>query len=1831
MEKRIENLYKLYLSAFDTFKRNASKKDKYQKELKECYNLLKDSSVTFSEPENLKSFSDIFIYALDSNNLKIVEKALLTLDTMISHELIDSKILREMVKTILNQFYAKSMLYDDNINYKILNLCIILYTSKLVNIYGVNLINIFKVCLNIFLSSKNQNCQNMAKLTLIQLVDYMIERLENVYSVNQSKLSIVTLISNSKILKNDPSSNPIPGSNSVNEMISNKDLYKESNTVNEYNLLMSKYLNYYIDLIVINSTNPKYEGNFIKKFVGFLNNSESSIELSKLIESQGLDDVEMRNENETKIGKYGWCINCRNAASFFSDKIRFPICSNECEVEILKLNKLIDIDVTVDSANCKDDYINALKILSKLSIREPKQQNYIEQINLKLREFCLELIQSLIQKGAKFFLTDMKLIQVIKESTIDSLIKNTLSNEMNIFKLSLNLFLTIISNYREHLKEEIEIFINRVLITILESENLGFSYKEIILDCMMRLAENCNFLVEIYINYDCDIDHKSIFYDLINLMTKIIQGMYKRAKYIQTFKPLQEANLRIKCLDFLTVFIKNLTKIVEENNKSSINNMIDDVNNKNILSTQPNESNQNDVLYEEEITPTLFVSEPSLVEIKDKINNHLKMKVFLSKAIDKFNINPKNAFNFLKLNDWLPSESSFKLTKEKILNSTIKKINADENQEDHNVNNKSGFSDEGANREDKDDNSNPLTGFYGNFYYNYQYILSSMDKLQLENLEYEDFLAREIVRFVKSNLKEINKSALGSFLCAKKDLNEKVLKHFINTYNYRNFHILEAMRILFSDFNLEGESQIIDRILQKFGEKYNLDNPTVFKNPDIAYYISFSILMLQTDMHREEVQVKMSENIFISNFYNLCSKEDVDQQYLSDCFYRVQINPIVMPGQKLNLQNKNKKDLIKMEKESILKSTYEELQNKNLISNHYISIIDNDHIRNLIETSWSNFLGIFSQLLADFDEESIVNTCIDNILNVARMCGILRLDNFSEAFINTIVNMTNLMEGREIKQKNCDCTKALIEFAVDSGIYVRSCWLFILNIVSKVDYYHSIEGQFTNEAELFVKEIRRRSKLRNPEREIEIELKNTEIISKNIPLIFCDNIFSKTAMFDEEGIISFVSALCVVSKNELELFFNPRNYSLHKLVEVADFNIFRVQIEWAKIWKLISEHLVFVATNYNHDNICIDAIDSLRQIVIKLLQKSDLAVYNFQIDFFKPFEIIFMQSVNRSDRSELILTCVSFIVQNSKNIHSGWIVIFNILKQGLKRKDHRLNLEILKILQAISEDISVINHVNQEVFRGYIECLCHMYLDESLKKLAFETILKLMSKIFTSISNSTSNTNMHSQIDKKFEFLKLFFYGFDDLLRLNTIEHLNLLFEIISYNRDVLFSSDINSFIYVYYCFFKPHLVSLLFYYMDYRLNNFDFIKSQSNKLGDTVIFKELYTKNTLDDVYHNVKIYLEDSLLNHVELLETAILNDKETDRNANESNQINLKDSNFFELIKNGGVESKKYLISFLNNIIKCYDKDSDLIIKKLEILKCFELKNYETALEFFFEKFLNMIDKISDSYLNYQFFYEDLLSTLINLSIFNKNSNVVFKIFGKNIIATGDTLSNNCWKVINNQILFILNCYSSLKVNTSEQTHDNTIQFLYSFSNFLLDIISNFYNKISVFRNSILNEEYKIINMIISKLLTIDLENDFAEYKIVNSAMTLEILKTFSKIKLFILVKSSESEVKLSEFFDDSYIFILNSLNRIYKKYNLIEDDENEMIGILEYELQYFLPKFMKFFDEKELEEVFSYLLSMIDSRSTNLRQASKNVIQKFSSDKLIIFKSYNNNKD
>ena len=121
-----------------------------------------------------------------------------------------------------------------------------------------------------------------------------------------------------------------------------------------------------------------------------------------------------------------------------------------------------------------------------------------------------------------------------------------------------------------------------------------------------------------------------------------------------------------------------------------------------------------------------------------------------------------------------------------------------------------------------------------------------------------------------------------------------------------------------------------------------VENPKELKNPDHCYYLSFAILQLNTDLHRDEVDNKMTLKQFIDNVGASTGNEKIDPKYLENIYNKVQTDPLVIPGQKLSGSTKNKKELIQEEKKNIMESTFYQLNTITNISSNYNYVIDID-------------------------------------------------------------------------------------------------------------------------------------------------------------------------------------------------------------------------------------------------------------------------------------------------------------------------------------------------------------------------------------------------------------------------------------------------------------------------------------------------------------------------------------------------------------------------------------------------------------------------------------------------------------------------------------------------------------------------------------------------------------------------------------------------------------------------------------------------------------------------------------------------------------------------
>lgn len=104
----------------------------------------------------------------------------------------------------------------------------------------------------------------------------------------------------------------------------------------------------------------------------------------------------------------------------------------------------------------------------------------------------------------------------------------------------------------------------------------------------------------------------------------------------------------------------------------------------------------------------------------------------------------------------------------------------------------------------------------------------------------------------------------------------------------------------------------------------------------------------------------------------------------------------------------------------------------------------------------------------------------------------------------------------------------------------------------------------------------------------------------------------------------------------------------------------RIRLVWSKMWSVLADYFVTVGCAENL-SVAMYAMDSLRQLAMKFLEREELANYNFQNEFMKPFVIVMRKSSSLEIR-ELIIRCVSQMVfARVGNVKSGWKIMFMVL------------------------------------------------------------------------------------------------------------------------------------------------------------------------------------------------------------------------------------------------------------------------------------------------------------------------------------------------------------------------------------------------------------------------------------------------------------------------------------------------------------------------------------------------------------------------------------------
>lgn len=305
----------------------------------------------------------------------------------------------------------------------------------------------------------------------------------------------------------------------------------------------------------------------------------------------------------------------------------------------------------------KDAFL-VFRALCKLSMK-PLPDGVPDEKSHELRSkvLSLHLLLSILQNAGPVFRSNEMFIMAIKQYLCVALSQNGVSPVKDVFELSLSIFVTLLSNFKVHLKKQIEVFFKEIFLNILEATTSSFEHKWMVIQALTRICGDAQSVVDIYVNYDCDLSAANLLERLVNHLSKIAQG---RQALELGIKPMEEKAMRIRGLECLVSVLKCMVEwskdlYVNPNSQTTLGEPL-------IKSSASNDDTSNvseNGLTSTHLRLTHAGSNQSINSLGSSINREVldlpeeleerkQRKEVMETGIDMFNRKPKKGVQFLQ-------------------------------------------------------------------------------------------------------------------------------------------------------------------------------------------------------------------------------------------------------------------------------------------------------------------------------------------------------------------------------------------------------------------------------------------------------------------------------------------------------------------------------------------------------------------------------------------------------------------------------------------------------------------------------------------------------------------------------------------------------------------------------------------------------------------------------------------------------------------------------------------------------------------------------------------------------------------------------------------------------------------------------------------------------------------------------------------------------------------------------------------------------------------------------------------------------------------------------
>ena len=112
----------------------------------------------------------------------------------------------------------------------------------------------------------------------------------------------------------------------------------------------------------------------------------------------------------------------------------------------------------------------------------------------------------------------------------------------------------------------------------------------------------------------------------------------------------------------------------------------------------------------------------------------------------------------------------------------------------------------------------------------------------------------------------------------------------------------------------------------------------------------------------------------------------------------------------------------------------------------------------MFEVAWISFLAGLSGPLQNTNDMEVVELCLDGFKNAIHIACFFDLELERNAFVTTLAKFTFLNNLGEMKSKNMDAIKSLLDVAVNEGNNLKGSWRDVLSCVSQLEHMQLISS-----------------------------------------------------------------------------------------------------------------------------------------------------------------------------------------------------------------------------------------------------------------------------------------------------------------------------------------------------------------------------------------------------------------------------------------------------------------------------------------------------------------------------------------------------------------------------------------------------------------------------------------------------------------------------------------------------------------------------------------------------------------------------------------------------